>query len=205
MTINGDLLFAETIGFDGIYGKSAACFHKREVGFKFMSQDISWSFLQLAMSQASTPRTAPVPVGKTLQVGAGGAVTLPSAPVSGQPIAVADIEGVDYAFTVSGSTVTITGPLPVPAEGSRVTVSYFEAAPAGAKEIAIGTGDIIKEVSLYGRFYGCPDSLLVIANRVVIKPTVTLGVKSGSAASAGLEAMALRDTLGNFAYIIKSE
>lgn len=203
LMINGDLLFAETIGFDGIYGKSAACFHKREVSFKFMSQDISWSFLQLAMSQASTARTAPVPVGKTLQVGASGAVTLPSAPVSGQPIAVADIEGVDMVFTVTGSTVTITGPT-VPAQGSRVTVSYFEAAPTNAKEIAVGTGEIIKEVSLYGRFYGCPDSLLVIANRVVVKPTVTLGVKSGSAASAGLEAMALRDTLGNFAYIVKS-
>jgi hypothetical protein len=200
LSITGDLLFAETFGFDGIVGKSAACFHKREVGLKFMSNDISWAFLQAALAQVATTRTAPININETHVVGAGGTVTLDHTPSVGQPIIVADIEGKHYANTAVAAVVTITSAPPV---GSRVTVSYSKAAPGTATELAIGTGKIIKEMSLYGRFYGCPDELLVIVPRVVVKPNVTLGVKSGSSASAALEAMALRDVAGNFAYILR--
>lgn len=199
LSVTGDLLFAETFGFDGIVGKSAACFHKREVGLKFMSNDISWSFLQAALAQVATARTAPININETHVVSATGTVTLDHTPVVGQPVIAADIEGKPYANTTTGSTVTLTS---APPAGSRVTVSYSRAA-SSASELAIGTGKIIKEMSLYGRFYGCPDELLVIVPRVVVKPNVTLGVKSGSSASAALEAMALRDVAGNFAYILR--
>lgn len=194
---SGELLMSETFSAQGIKGASSACPFKEEASFELMTTNISWSFLQASVGQASSTRTAPIPVSFSGVVSDADTITLPSAPVTGQPLTVADELGVQYTVTVSGSTVTFANGN----EGKKVTVSYFAAAAAGQRELALGKGERLGEFSVYGRFFGCPDTYLIYAKRVVVRPELDLGV-GANPASAGMVLQCLRDDEGAFAYII---
>jgi hypothetical protein len=194
---SGELLMSETFSAQGIKGASSACPFSEEASFELMTTNISWSFLQASVGQASSTRTAPIPVSYSGIIDADNELTLPSAPVAGQPITAADELGVQYTVTVTGSTAAFaTGNA-----GKKVTVSYFAAAANGQRELALGKGERLGEFSVYGRFFGCPDTYLIYAKRVVVKPELDLGV-GANPASAGMILQCLRDDDGAFAYII---
>jgi hypothetical protein len=198
---NGELIFSETFSNRGIKGASAACFHKEEAKFLFNTTNINWAFLQTAMAQRDEARTAPVPVSQTLVAVANMAavqVTLDFTPTTGTPITVANGDGVQFTGTATGAVVTIAGGT----AGDSYTVAYFRDAGTDERSIEIGKNEKIRENAIYGRFYGCPDELLIVARRAVIQPSVSMGV-GDNAAEAGLEAMCLRDEFGVFASIIR--
>jgi hypothetical protein len=194
---SGELLMSETFSAQGIKGASSACPFSEEASFELTTTNISWSFLQASVGQASSTRTAPIPVSFSGVVSESNTITLPSAPVTGQPITAADILGIQYAATASGATVT----LPAGAAGKKVTIGYFASVPNDQRELALGKGQRLGEFSVYGRFFGCPDTYLIYAKRVVVKPELDLGV-GDNPASAGMTLQCLRDDEGAFAYII---
>lgn len=193
---SGELLMSETFSAQGIKGASSACPFSEEASFELKTTNISWAFLQASTGQASSTRTAPIPVSFSGVVSTNDTLTLPSAP-AGQPLTVADELGTQYTVTVSGSTVTFDNGN----EGKKVTVSYFTAAADGQRELALGKGERLGEFSVYGRFFGCPDTYLIYAKRVIVKPELDLSV-GANPASAGMTLQCLRDDEGAFAYII---
>lgn len=197
----GELLFSETFSKKGIKGASAACFFKESASFMLKTTNITWSFLQASMAQRDELRASAIPVVESVVLTgtATFTATLEDAPVVGTQIQVADLEGNPFTATFTGSTVTVTGA--GVAAGKRVVVRY-QRATAGERSIEIGKAAKIKENSVYGRFYGCPDEYVIVANRTVIKPSLKANVGS-KPAEASMELTCLRDDLGVFASIIQ--
>lgn len=195
----GEILYSETFSNRGIKGASAACFHKEAAMFELSTSNINWAFLQASTAQRDEARVAPVPVTETLVLDTG-TVDLEFAPATGTAVIVANSEGTQFTSSVTGQTVTVTGGT----DGERVTVSYSRDAGADERSIELGKNEKIRENAIYGRFFGCPDELLIVANRTVITPKLDLGV-GDDAATAGMELKCLRDDNGVFASIIRIE
>ena len=204
-------LMSETFGADGMKGASEACPYRHECSIEIRSKNIAWSLLQAATNTLA--RDAQVPQTRTYSVvlqdsdiTAGDAtIGIEGTPLVGSDILVSDIDGNTYETTY---TPAVTNPSPAPASleiegvtaGLKVTISFQEAASGTNNEIALGSGDKLGEVGFYGRFFGCPDTLLVQINRSIISANLDLGIES-DAATAAFTAMALRDPAGNFATI----
>jgi hypothetical protein len=203
---NGEVQMAETFSNAGVRGASAACFHREECFFDMSSENISWAFLQAVLAQRDEARTAPVPVTETLVAVTGTTnpeVTLSFTPATGTSITASDSDGVQFTATNPSGAIIDLGATAV--VGDTYSVAYFRDAGASERSIEVGknTGEI-EEVSVYGRFKGCPDDLLIIANRAVIVPELTLGV-GDNPAEASVSMPILRDSLGVFASIIRWE
>jgi hypothetical protein len=194
----------ETFNAQGIKGASAACPFREELRLTFESEDLNWAFLQAAfgaLEEANVSATRQVAQSFVLEdVNAtpNSTLTLPSTPVVGQPIYVADVEGNQYAVTATGAELEFTeGDF----TGTKVTVDWVEDDDATVdKVIAPGKGVKLREVGVYGKFFGCPSVYSVAIPRGIISSNVELAV-GDNPASASLEVMALRDPAGAFAYI----
>lgn len=200
-------LFSETFGADGRKGMSEACPFRHELSVTLSSTNLAWSFLQAATNTLA--RDAEVPkrwayshVIKEAEI-TGGDATLEVdwTPVVGTDVLVSDIEGNQYDVTFSTgtpNTLVIEGVT----AGQSVNISYVRPASGTNNEIALGSGEMLPEIGFYGRFFGCPDTLLVQVNRAIIQSELSMQVNT-SPASAALTLMALRDAEGNFATIEK--
>ena len=170
---------------------------------ELMSKDLAWSFLQAASNTLANNATQRKPVTESVVLSTVNATpestyTLSQTPAVGTTIYVSDLEGVQYDVTVTGTAVVFDDDY----TGTKVTFHY-EVAPSGTNnEIQLGAGSKLGEIGLYGRFFGCPDSLLIRINRAIIDPNLELGIES-EAAKASLIAKALRDPYGNFAVITR--
>lgn len=194
---SGELLMSETFSAQGIKGASSACPFSEEASFELKTTNISWAFLQASVGQADSARTAPIPVSFSGITDGDAELTLPSAPASGLTVTASDEFGVQYEVTVTGSTVAFGDGQ----ENKKVTVSYFTNPANNQRELALGKNERLGEFSVYGRFFGCPDTYLIYAKRVIVKPELDLGV-GANPASAGMTLQCLRDADGAFAYII---
>jgi hypothetical protein len=213
MTYTGELVMTETFSGQGILGASGACLQKEAVGFTLSSDDLSWSLLQAATLSEAVEREEPVLVTETVTlvdvVATESTLTTQYTPVVtpaklvavGLPsngISVAGIDGEQYVATISGSLVTLDDDY----TGKTVTIQYLRAPITGEEVIYLGSGARRQNVGIYGKFFGCPGSILVVAPYCAVKPNLSLGVSSGSIASVGLELMALRRN-GYFAEITR--
>lgn len=195
--------FVETFSANGIKGASAACPFREELTVSMNSSNLAWSFLQAAFqtiaNDASEPYTMSESVVLSETDGTDSTMSLsytPSTdPTVDGPIA-ATAEGEQLPITVAGTTVTFTGDL----TGQKVTVTYSVDPSGTNNEIQIGGGQKILNVGIYGQFFGCPDSWLVAIPQAQLTANVNLEV-GDNPASASLEARALRDAKGNFAYL----
>ena len=212
-TYTGELVMTETFSEQGILGASAACLQKEACGFTLSSDDLSWSLLQAATLSSAAERTAPVMVTETVvlsQVATDvSTYTLQYTPVTTAPeleaaglptvgVSVAGIDGEQYTPTIAGSVVTLDDDY----TGESVTFQYLRAPLTGEETIYLGQGARRQNVGVYGRFFGCPGSLLIVAPNCAVNPNLAMGVSDGNIASVGLELMALR-TNGYFAEITR--
>lgn len=201
----GELVMSETFNASGVKSASAACLMREEASFTMTTKNITWSFLQAAAGHIGDAATLPIQevetvVLRTLTTG-NSTVTLAKTPATGEPIIVADTDGVQYEVTVSGSVVTFTGDL----TGKQVVISYYVEPSAGAlaeRQIQIGKSDRITNIGIYGRFRSCGKDLLIVAKNAVIQPGLEFGVGS-DAASATITAMCLQDLSGTLATIVE--
>ncbi|MEB3323229.1 MAG: hypothetical protein VKI81_10450 [Synechococcaceae cyanobacterium] len=197
----GESLEVETFSSLGIKGRSQACPFREECSIEIMSKDLAWSFLQAATNTIANDATKNKPVTEsavlsTVDITPASTFTLSETPAAGTTVYVSDLTGTQYSVTVVGTAVTFDADY----TGTKVTFHY-EVAPAGTNnEIQLGAGSKLGEIGIYGRFYGCPNTLIVRVNRAIIDPNLELGVES-DAATASLVAKALRDPDGNFAVI----
>lgn len=209
-TYNTESLFVETFGSDGMKGASEACPYRHECTVELRSKNLAWSFLQAATGALARDAIEPTKVTYdyvvTADVITGDVATINVtwAPVVNTDIVVANIDGLNYGditFNTGTPNTLAFGDAGVPAvAGDKVTISYFEAPSGTNNEIGLGTSERLPEVGIYGRWFGCPDTLAIQINRAIIDSQLELGVES-EAASAALMARALRDTKGNFAII----
>lgn len=195
-------LDVETFSAQGIKGRSEACPFREECSIELRTKALAWAFLQAASNtlardaQINERRTVTSILSVTAGTPIKSTLTLASAPLIGTDIFVGDEDGKAYDVTVSGTTITFDDDY----TGTRVTISY-EVAPTGENnEIALGSGTKLGQVGVYGRFFGCPESLLIMVNRAIIDANLEFDVES-DAASASLTAKAMRDINGNFAVI----
>lgn len=199
-----ETLFVETFSASGVKGSSEACPYREEAMFMLSSKSLAWSFLQAASGYLAQDSTLPIrkSYSAVLRTTTGTPVvstlTLPEVPRVGGTIQVSDLEGEDYTVTVAGATVTFATNL----TGRKVTVSYEVLPEVGQQEIALGSGERLPEVGVYGTFFGCPDSYLIVANRGIIETNLDMSVGS-DAATAAMTIRLLRDNEGNFARIIR--
>ena len=123
---------------------------------------------------------------------------------SGDSILVSDENGKHYDVTYddTAGTITVTNPDGDIVAGQKLIISYKESASGTNNEIALGSGSKLGEIGLYGRFFGCPDTLLIAIPRARINSNLEMSVGE-EAASASLTATALRDSNGNFAIITR--
>jgi hypothetical protein len=213
MSYTGELVMTETFSEQGILGASGACLQKEAVGFTLSSDDLSWSLLQAATLSTAAEREAPVMVtetvtlvdldddASTLTTQYTPVVTAPELVAAGLPsigVSVAGIDGEQYVVTVAGSLVTFADDF----TGKSVTIQYLRAPITGEEVIYLGAGERRQNVGIYGKFFGCPGSILVVAPFCAVTPNLSLGVSSGSIANVGLELMALRRN-GYFAEITR--
>lgn len=212
-TYTGELVMTETFSQQGILGASAACLQKEACGFTLSSDDLSWSMLQAATLSSAAARTEPIMVTETLvasQLSTGNTVltaahapvvTAPEVNAAGLPasgVSAANIDGIQIVATVAGSTITLDDDY----TGETISIQYLREPLANEEVIYLGAGDRRQEVGIYGQFFGCPGSLLIVAPKCAVKPNLTLGVSDGNIANVGLELMALREN-GYFAEITR--
>lgn len=209
-TYLSESLIVETFGEDGMKGASEACPYRHECMVELRSKNLAWSFLQAAANTLA--RNALLPTKRTFSYVVQAAditsdvatIDVTWSPVVGTDIVVADIEGVNYegiTFTSGTPNTLAFGSTNTPATaGLKVTISYYEAASGDNNEIAIGSGTKLGEIGIFGRWFGCPDTLAIQVNRAIIDANLELDVES-DAAGASLTAKALRDINGNFAVI----
>jgi hypothetical protein len=214
-TYTGELVMAETFSDQGILGASQACLQKEECGFNLSTNDLSWSILQAATLSTSAARTKPILVTESFTAStvdgdpAVSTYTLANTPITtpeaiaeaGLPssgVAAANIDGVNLEATVAGSVVTLDADV----TGDRVTVQYLRAPLTGEEVIYLGSGTRREQVGVYGTFFGCPGSLLIVAPKTAVVPNFSLGVSSGSTAEITLELKVLREN-GYFAEITR--
>lgn len=216
-TYTGELVMTETFSDQGILGASAACLQKESCGFTLSSNDLSWSLLQAATLSTAVERDEPVLVTETftassvsgeapnqvstftlthVPVTAAADVLAAGLPTSG--ISAANIDGVQIVATMAASVVTLDDNY----TGEAITVQYLRAPLTGEEVIYLGSGSRRQEVGIYGKFFGCPGSLLIVAPKCAVTPNMSLGVSDGSIATVGLELMALRQN-GYFAEITR--
>ena len=211
---SGELVETTTFSDQGVLGASRACLQSEECGFTMETSDISWNFLQAATLSTAETRTKPVLVTETFtasdvtadpftEITVSNTIVTTQAdldeyslPASG--VSVAGLDGTQYAATVSGSVVTLDQDV----TGTRVTVQYLRPALTTEEVIYLGAGARRQEVGVYGKFFGCPGVLLIVAPRCAVTPGLSFGVSSGSVASASLNLKALR-TNGYFAEITR--
>lgn len=214
-TYTGELAMAETFSDQGVLGASQACLQKEECGFSMETNDISWSFLQASTLSNSETRTKPVLVTETFTASdvagdpAATTLTLTHTPVTTAPelaeaglpavgVVVANIDGTQITPSLSGSLVTLDADY----SGDRITVQYLRAPLTGEEVIYLGSGTRREQVGVYGTFFGCPGSLLIVAPKAAVVPSLNFGVSSGNTASAQLELKVLREN-GYFAEITR--
>jgi len=211
---SGETVEAKTFSDAGILGTSNSCLQSEEAGFEMSTQDISWSLLQAATLSSAVTRTSPVLVTETFTastvVGDDSTVTLSATPVVNNAAAediyglpdagfsVADIDGKQLVATLAGSVVTLDGDL----TGTQVTVQYLRAPLAQEEVIYLGAGERRQEVGVYGKFFGCPGSLLIVAPKCAVVPSLDFGVSGGNTATAGLKLQCIRSN-GYFAEITR--
>lgn len=203
ISYTGELAIAETFSAQGVLGASQACLQKEEVTVTISSSDLSWSMLQAATLSEAEERTAPVLVSETFtasEVTTGNtthtlkhtpvttveAVTAAGLPTSG--VSVANLDGNQIVGTLGGSVLTLDDDY----TGDSLTVQYLRAPLTNEEVIYLGSGERRDQVGFYGRFFGCPGSILVVAPRCAVKPALSMGVSSGNTATVGLELQALR-------------
>lgn len=200
----GESIDVETFSAEGIKGLSASCPFRQMAEFELMSKDLAWSFLQAATGYLAKTSTLPVFATESFVVPApvtpatDSVVTLSNTPLLTEDIYASDINGLQYDISVSGDEVTFDGDQ----SGNKVTIHYFYAPPVGTAEIALGSSQSIGEIGVYGRFFGCPESLLVVAKRGIIIPNLEMAVESDGA-QASLTVKCMRDENGDFARIIR--
>lgn len=212
-TYTGELVTTETFSDQGILGASAACLQKEACGFTLSSDDLSWSMLQASTLSTAVERAKPVMVTETVVLSqldvANSTYTLQYTPVVTAPeleeaglpdvgVSVAGIDGQQLTPTLSGSIVTLDDDY----TGDSVTLQYLRAPITGEETIYLGQGARRQNVGVYGKFFGCPGSLLIVAPNCAVNPNLSMGVSDGNIASVGLELMALR-TNGYFAEITR--
>lgn len=212
-TYTGELVMTETFSDQGILGASAACLQKEACGFTLSSDDLSWSMLQASTLSTAVERAKPVMVTETVVLSqldvANSTYTLQYTPVVTAPeleeaglpdvgVSVAGIDGQQLTPTLSGSIVTLDDDY----TGDSVTLQYLRAPITGEETIYLGQGARRQNVGVYGKFFGCPGSLLIVAPNCAVNPNLSMGVSDGNIASVGLELMALR-TNGYFAEITR--
>lgn len=211
-TYTTENLMSETFSAKGMKGASQSCPYREECSMQLSSTNLAWSFLQaatntLARDAEINSRHTYSHVVATSEVSAGTAtIEVDWTPATNTEILVADETGQYYTVThddgTSPATLTVDHPdsnTDVTA-GQKLTISYVKTASGTNNEIALGSGDKLGEVGLYGRFFGCPNTLLIMIPRAIIQSNLEFAV-GDDAANASLTATALRDKNGNFALI----
>lgn len=168
---------------------------------ELMSKDLAWGFLQAATNTIANDAVNRKPVTESAvlsDIDTVSIYTLSATPAVGTTVYVSDLNGIQYAVTVTGTNVEFDDDY----TGTKVTFHYEVAASGTNNEIQLGAGSKLGEIGLYGRFFGCPDSFLIRINRAIIDPNLEMKVDS-SPAQASLMAKALRDPNGNFAVITR--
>lgn len=194
-------LMVETFGADGMKGASAACPYRHECSMEFMTKNLAFSFLQAAM--ATLARDAEVNEQVTYNyvlqasdiTGDVASLDVTWTPVVGTDVTVGDKDGKPYPVTfTSGSPNTLEfGSADFPAVvGTKISVSYFTAPTGTNNEIAIGSGNQLSTVGVYGVFRGCPESYKITIPKGNLNASLEMSVGS-DAASANTVITALRD------------
>jgi hypothetical protein len=202
LNYNSENIIVETYSANGVLGASGSCPLREELSIELTSRNLAWSFLQAATNTLANDaeETEKLSVSVVLPALESPATeteyTLTDTPVT-DSVVVADENGVQYDVTVSGSVITFDADY----EGSKVTIFYEKAASGTNNEIQIGSGTKLGEIGVYGRFFGCPESILVVVPRANIQANLSLSAGGGDAAEASLTATALRDLKGNFGYL----
>lgn len=204
-------LMSETFSNQGIKGASTSCPFREECSMELSSSNLAWSFLQaasntLARDATVTKRKAVSRVVQSSEISSGDATLEINdwTPADSTQILVSDEEGKQYDYTyddaASPPTLTVMDPSGDIIAGQKLVISYTEAVSGSNNEIALGSGNKLGEIGLYGRFFGCPDTLLIMIPRAIIQSNLEFSVGEDSA-TAALTATALRDKNGNFAVI----
>lgn len=199
-TYKTGLTIVKTMDERGIMGTSAACPYDSECQMTIESNSLTKSFLSLASDSLLSEQTANVAQAYTVTlstVATGkSTLTLPSTPVTATQVLVGDNEGTSYVVDdITGSVITLDDDY----TGVTVTVNYYTAPVADSKMLALGNSDGYGQVTLLGVFSGCPDSLYVVMSGQI---QADLSLETGKdGATAMITVEAIRDNLGNYAYL----
>ena len=210
MIYNSENTIIETFSRTGIKGASSSCPLREELSFQVSSESITWNLLQIALNTRAEDNDQNLERSDTftLTTVSGtepnevSTLVLPFAVSVAADVVVADVEGVQFDVSTSVDANVTTVTFDDDYTGQVVSVKY-SLAPTGENNlIKVGQGAKLGEVGVYGRFKGCPDSLLVVVPRGIIQSELNLSAADG-AASAGFTIQALRDSQGNYAYVQK--
>ena len=203
-----EALKVETFSNQGIKGMSAACPFREMATWTLNSNDITWAFIQAATGHKDESTTLVQPVTETLILSTVDAtpdstIVLPVTPETSPAPVVSDENGVQYTATLATNTITLTGAGDL--TGTKVTVNYWiDASTTTQREINLGNPvQRITNVGLYGQFFGCPDSYLIVSNNVILEANMNLEVGENPA-ELTITGSCLRDPSGSYARIIQN-
>jgi hypothetical protein len=201
-------LMVETFSQQGIKGASGSCPFREECSMELTSENLAWSFLQAATNTLAEDsdqlRSRSISVVLTDTDDGPPEVSeyvLDDVEVSllGDVYA-ADEDGIQYDVEVAVSGGDSTFTFDADLTGKKVTIYYQLAASGTNNLIKFGSGQKLGEVGVYGRFFGCPENYQVVIPRGIIQSNLEMSAGDGPG-SAALTVMALRNNVGDYAYL----
>lgn len=198
-------LMVETFSSQGIKGASGSCPFREECSIELTSENLAWAFLQAATNTLAEDSDQVLPQSVSVVL-TDLDVTVSEYTLAGVVASVAgdiyaaDEDGIQYdvsAAVVGPDTVfTFDADL----TGQKVTIFYTVAASGTNNLIKLGSGTKLGEIGVYGRFFGCPENYQVTIPRGIIQSNLEMTV-GDNPGSASLTVMALRNNLGDYAYL----
>ncbi|MEO0853196.1 MAG: hypothetical protein AAFY15_06800 [Cyanobacteria bacterium J06648_11] len=208
LTYSGTLSDATSLSPNAVAGASGSCLVSEEASIQLSATDLEWVMLQISTATLAEDWVGNVPVVQTLRPQDAAfttdtTYTLSQTPTTGiTNTVVADYEGNQYAHSIAGSVLTITGQDTSDRPLAVIYERDISASPEQA--INVGSGPKLPVFGLYGTFYSCdgPD-LLLIANKAVVQPSLNFSTGGGNPASVGPTIKLLRDSNENFFSLVR--
>lgn len=218
LSYSGDLAVSETFNGAGILSASRACLAREELSMTLNTNSLTWSHLQVAATstgQASTAnRLKQDEIVLTEVDGSSGNSTFTTSqtPLSdpadlealGLPTIGAIVSDEDGNQLTLSTFATGSGELDADFTGTRIYVQYGVAPSANDREILLGgSANRFTNTGVYGRFFGCPGTFLVVMDDAAIAPGVDASVNGTDPLSLGVTLQGIRGSKGYLAKIIQ--
>jgi len=198
----------ETFSQQGIKGISGSCPFREGCSIELTSENLAWAFLQAATNTLAEDSAAlrDRSISVVLSTTDAGPPVVSTYVLTGVAVSTtgdiyaADEDGVQYDVTATVAAGDTTFEFDANLTGRKVTIFYQLPAAGDNNVIALGSGQKLGEIGVYGRFFGCPENYQITIPRGIIQANLEMGVGENPG-SAALTVMAIRNNNGDFALI----